>query len=402
MNQRRKIIIAILVILTIALGALGIIISNNTQIIDSNAETSTDFSNCNEEKGSCIVPIDTLCSNVKVYIHECDDIKARGIDCVSENAQLKGTFTSGDELDINPYLENQCGTVQMYLESANSNATSVGACGSIKKTFSTRCDDGNGIIVIDDPEIINRNPIEEPEKEPIDEIDPGVITPEADVINTVSIISQSASTCGTNGSATFTYTITFTNTGTQPAQINTLTENLDVNLSANAITPTAINPAANTISASSINWNLSINLNAGESRSYAYSINIPQNRLQTFVSGINSQSVVSYNDSISSGNTASFNLRSSFSCTIPTIGGSLPNTGILDDLRFFIIGILFITLGYYVYKKDIGINKSLNFMNSISAFRTNTKRNISNRVLNAAPFEEGIEERIKKKIKKMS
>lgn len=405
MSQRRKLIILVLLVLTVILAGLGILISNNIQVRDTSAGTSSDFSNCDTNTGICTVPDDTICSNVNVYVHHCDDIKANGIDCVNIKPEnFKDAFVSGDSIDITDYVTESCGTVQMYLESAASAATSVGACGSIKQTFTTACSSVEPPLSAPVSAPVNPTEPEEPqneEPEPTEPEEPQQEDPDPDeepeITNSVSVISQSASTCSAAGAATINYTITVTNIGNQAAEINSVTENLAADLATNSIIPTSISTGG-LASGNQIVWNGPISIDVEESKTFTYSIVIPQAKLETFAAGVSSQSAVSYDNANQNGNSASFTLKSMFSCTIPTTG--LPNTGILDDLRFFIIGIMFISLGYFVYKRDLGLNYSLNFLNGMAAFRQSTKKKISKSVLNAAPFEEGIEERIKEKIKR--
>lgn len=405
MSDRRKLIILVLLGLTVVLAALGMFISNNIRVNDSAAENTTDFSNCDTETGICTVPTDTICNTIKVYVHQCNDIKANGVDCVNiKESNFKDSFVSGQEIDITDYIQNSCGTVQMYLESGSSSATSVGACGSIKRTFSTNCTTGAPVSTPLSGPVITP-PIEEPqdnddneEEPPIVDEEPEEPLEEPEITNSVSVITQSASTCSTGGDATLNITITVTNIGNQTAVLNSITETLDSRLATNSITAGSFVPSASSTSSTQAVWNGPINIAVNESKTYKYSIIIPQNKLATFVEGVSSQSLVSYNNARQNGNSASFTLKSMFNCTVPTTG--LPNTGILDDLRFFVIGIMFITLGYFIYKRDLGLNYSLSFLNGMAAFRRSTKTKISKSVLNAAPFEEGIEERIKEKFKK--
>jgi len=205
-----------------------------------------------------------------------------------------------------------------------------------------------------------------------------------------NIIKQSAPVCEANGNAVLNYTISVTNIGPVQGVIDFVRDDLDNNIVGLGITPTDINPSFGTYSNGVITWTgtvLDRTFAAGQTKQYTYRITIPANQVINFIAtGVENQALVQYDTTTTTDNTDSFDLRTFLSCTTP----SIPNTGIFDDGRFLLIGLLFTILGILTYRYDLAKRMArplvMNVTNkAIDPFRT---------------YENKLEKKLKDKISK--
>lgn len=215
------------------------------------------------------------------------------------------------------------------------------------------------------------------------------VAPEEPLFN---IIKASAPVCEDNGNAVINYTLTVTNIGPVQGVIDFVRDDLDDAIVAAGITPTNINPSYGTYSNGVITWTGSVadrTFAAGQSKQYTYTVTIPSNQVINFISsGIYNQAQVQYDTTTTTDNVDSFDLRTFIECSVT----SIPDTGIFDDGRFLLIGVILTILGILSYKFDIvkrtphaltmGLNG--NFSEVVDAFR---------------PFEDRVERKTKKKRK---
>jgi hypothetical protein len=167
------------------------------------------------------------------------------------------------------------------------------------------------------------------------------------------INKASSSVCDTNGDEVISYTITVTNIGPVQGVVDFVEDTFDANLAALGITPTEIDPdyGAVVTGTNVIRWEGTEEqrtFTAGESKTYSYQIRIPMDQLVEFADiGVLNEAEVQYDTPNSTDNTASFDLRTDLTCSVPVI----PDTGIANDLGLFmIVGLLLIFGGVVTYR----------------------------------------------------
>ncbi len=208
-----------------------------------------------------------------------------------------------------------------------------------------------------------------------------------------TILKESAPVCETNGNATVNYTITVTNIGSVPGTIDFVQDTYDSQANTLGILPTNLDPSYGVVNAGTITWtgdNSQRTYSAGQAKQFKYTLTVPAANLDTFSStGLLNQAVVQYDTSTTNNNTASFDLRTFLSCTV-----TIPNTGILDDSRFVLVGLIFIILGILVFKFGIGEDLSLLVVNKTSGLLSERTKSLLRKVM---PYEESIIDEMERK-----
>lgn len=364
MSNRKKLIIALLIIATVILAVLTILIAlslGKSDTVDTQTDTQipTVLSNCDNLTNTCTVS-EGVCDPARAFVHFCNDVKNDSEKCISSTPiEISGSpLSAGQSINLNDYLQNvSCGTIQLYLELENSGVKSLGACGTTVRRFATAC--------------TTTPPLSFPQSQtpqaPDDTTEPGtdnggiqIAQPQFSIINSVT------PSCESNGTALLRYRVTVTNTSTVSGTINRVTETFNTNLQ--SISPTTVS-IGGTFSNNRITWlgsDSERTFASGQSKNYNYEIRIPINLLETFQNGINTTSTVIYDTSVSENNANSFELIGKHSCTITTTGttpnqangqgaaGQLPNTAATDNLTFLTIGITFIILAVIFFRFEIG------------------------------------------------
>ncbi|MEO6729495.1 MAG: hypothetical protein ABIM99_06260 [Candidatus Dojkabacteria bacterium] len=207
-----------------------------------------------------------------------------------------------------------------------------------------------------------------------------------------SIIKTAAQFCVDNSDATVNYTVTVTNNGPVTGVVDFVTDTLDPLLTTLGITPTNLSPATGVYAAGVITWTGDVTARTyttGQSKTFTYSILIPVGQLLNFSGGVQNLATVQYDTNTTSNNTQSFNLRTQLNCTI----NGIPITGVFDDGRLFLFGLIFIMLGFIAYRYQLG--------------KTISEKLISGAVSTAEggveklmPFEDRIERKMEKRMKK--
>ena len=206
-----------------------------------------------------------------------------------------------------------------------------------------------------------------------------------------SIVKTGAVSCVDNSDATINYTVTVTNVGPVSGVIDQVTDTLDPLLASVGVTPTNISPVSGSYASGVITWIGDINertFTAGQTKTYTYQVVIPVGQLLNFAAGVQNLAAVQYDTNTTSNNTASFNLRTIMNCTI----NGIPITGIFDDGRLFLFGLIFIIFGFVAYRYQLG--------------KTISEKLISGAVSTAEggieklmPFEDRIERKMDKRMK---
>lgn len=168
-----------------------------------------------------------------------------------------------------------------------------------------------------------------------------------------SIVKQANPVCVENGNIQINYTITATNIGPVTGVIDFIRDTIDTNLVAASIVPTNIDPNFGSYSNGVITWTGTVNdrtFTSGQSRQYTFRITIPSAQIVNFsAEGVLNQVLVQYDTSTTNDNIDSFEIRTPASCSTT----SIPETGIFDDGRFLLFGILFTIVGILIYRSDI-------------------------------------------------
>jgi hypothetical protein len=214
------------------------------------------------------------------------------------------------------------------------------------------------------------------------------------------INKASTSVCDTNGDEVITYTITLTNIGPVQGVIDFVEDTFDENLLTLGITPTEITPDLNAENGdpedeyiegtNRIRWTGSTadrTFTAGQSKTYSYQIRIPLDQLVEFAdAGVFNEAEVQYDTPNSTDNTASFDLRTMLTCSVPVI----PDTGIANDLGLFmIVGLLLIFGGVVTYRYRLSQNFTENiFLKGLDRIGG---------YIPQGSFERNIEEKLEKK-----
>lgn len=209
-----------------------------------------------------------------------------------------------------------------------------------------------------------------------------------------TVIKSGAPVCESDGDAVVNYTITVTNVGSVPGTIDFVQDTYDAGVYGLGILPTGLNPAFGTLNTGTITWtgdNSQRTFSAGQVRTYTYSVRIPEDNVTAFsTSGLLNQAVVQYDTSTTNNNTTSFDLRTLLTCT------TIPATGIVDDYKFILVGMMFIALGLIVFKFRIGNQFSLMLMDRFSGLIYTKTEGIRRKVM---PYEESIMDEMERKRK---
>jgi hypothetical protein len=173
-----------------------------------------------------------------------------------------------------------------------------------------------------------------------------------------SIVKLSTPVCESDNDSRIDYTVRVTNTGPVEGVIDSVIDTLDAEVIAAGITPTSINPSYGTYAAGKITWIGTVadrTYTSGQTKEFTYSLTIPSAQVASFTAtGIDNQVVVTYDTEDTDDNTDSFTLNTPVACSVTVI----PETGILDDGRFLILGALFVLTGIYVYRRQYIIEHS--------------------------------------------
>ncbi|MFS8131093.1 MAG: hypothetical protein ACMG57_03875 [Candidatus Dojkabacteria bacterium] len=203
-----------------------------------------------------------------------------------------------------------------------------------------------------------------------------------------SIIKSSAVACVDNSDATISYTVSVTNVGPVTGVVDFITDTLDPLLATAGVSPTNLNPSYGSYASGVITWTGDVSartFTAGQTKTYTYTVVIPVGQLLNFSGGVQNLASVQYDTNTTNNNTTSFNLRTMLYCTI----NGIPITGIFDDGRLFLFGLIFIILGFIAYRYQLG--------------KTISEKLISGAVSTAEefmPFEDRIERKMEKKMKR--
>lgn len=368
MTKNKKLLIAILIVATIALAVISIVITtaigNQNLENQTGAQTNPILANCNSATNVCSIP-SGVCNPSKVYVHFCNELKRDNEKCISATPVEIPTspVSSGSSVDLNEYLDSvNCGTVQMYLELENSGVNSLGACGTTVKRFTTACLSGTLSPVSFPSTDTNTN-------------NSGIDTDTNGGTNQLAepqfiITNTFAPSCEPTGTALLRYTVSVSNNSTVSGTITKIEELIDSRLISNSIVPTNVSNTG-TVAGNKITWAESAALrtfSSMQTKTYTYEIRIPTDKLSTFVNGTNSTTTVTYDTSNTVGNTNTFALLSKHTCAIPTANtvvpsnqqpvntAALPNTSIGDDIKLLILGTLFIILALVFFRFQIGEN----------------------------------------------
>lgn len=210
-----------------------------------------------------------------------------------------------------------------------------------------------------------------------------------------TVLKSGAPVCEADGDSVVNYTITVRNVGPVSGTIDFVQDTYDTNVYGLGILPTGLNPSFGTTNTGKITWTGDGSqraFTAGQVKTYTYSIRIPADNVNAFAtSGLLNQALVQYDTSTTNNNTTSFDLRTLLSC------GTIPATGIVDDYKFILVGMMFIALGLIVFKFRIGNQTSLLFMDRVSGIIYSRTEGIRKKVM---PFEESIMDDMEKKRKK--
>lgn len=167
-----------------------------------------------------------------------------------------------------------------------------------------------------------------------------------------SIVKAGNPVCVSDGSVQINYTLTLTNIGPVSGVADFVRDTLDSSVVSANISPTNINPSMGSYSNGIITWTGTTEertFAAGQSKQYSYRITIPSNLVASFsAAGVLNQALVQFDTATTTDNTDSFDVRTDVSCT----GGSttIPDTGLFDDGRFLLIGIVMAIGGATVIK----------------------------------------------------
>jgi len=243
------------------------------------------------------------------------------------------------------------------------------------------------------------------------------ISPTAQQQPIFSIVKQNVQVCDSNNNDTLTYTIIVKNIGPVVGVINFVEDVYDPILNTLNITPINLNPSG-VVANGNIKWtgNLTDNTFApNQSKTYTYQINILQSQLSNFSLGLKNHANVKFNNIVTPVTTSdsSIDLVTKMACNTITISNPkpkiiLPNTGILDDSKLLLIGLVFIFLGYLTYKYKVGKTASEILLVNVEIKAEDLKEGIGSVAKDLKksimPFEESllnnIDEKIQKHIKK--
>lgn len=169
----------------------------------------------------------------------------------------------------------------------------------------------------------------------------------------LNIIKAGTPVCQSNGSVLINYVITARNIGPVSGVVDFVRDSLDTSIISAGITPTNINPSFGVLNSGIITWTGSVadrTFTAGQSKQYTYQILIPQAQVANFsATGVKNQALVQFDTSTTTDNTDSFDVRTPVNCST-TPPKEIPNTGIFDDGRFILIGVLMTITGVYIYR----------------------------------------------------
>lgn len=211
-----------------------------------------------------------------------------------------------------------------------------------------------------------------------------------------NVVKSGAVVCESDGDARVDYTITASNIGTVSGVIDFVEDKYDANAVTLGIQPTSINPTYSSVSGGKITWTGDVaarTYTAGQSKTFTYTLTIPRANLLTFTApGVVNQVKLQYDTSTTQDNSTTFDLRTLLNCT-PT---AIPNTGIFDDARMLLIGLMFITLGMVVYKSKVGYQLSEKLVGSVYDSVNNKVNNVKGQF---RPYEESIMDDLNNKAK---
>ncbi|RMD77275.1 hypothetical protein D6810_01375, partial [Candidatus Dojkabacteria bacterium] len=171
---------------------------------------------------------------------------------------------------------------------------------------------------------------------------------------TFSLVKSAVQTCTSQGSL-IVYNITVTNISQTVGTVSFLEDNIDTNLVILGISPQSLNPPYGSYSAGVIRWvppDAERNYAPGQSRSFTYSILIPNSNLPSFLnSQVYNRATLNYGS-----NSISFDLRTPVQCII-----SIPVTNIPTSFRTVLVGSMIILLGMFLYISEFGRKISSTF-----------------------------------------
>lgn len=207
-----------------------------------------------------------------------------------------------------------------------------------------------------------------------------------------NIVKQSSVICLPNGDSRIDYTITSSNISNVEGVIDFVEDTYDPVLSALGVVPINLDPSTGAISGGKIRWTGDTAFRtyaANQSKVFKYSMVVPASSILNFATtGVQNQAKVQYDTPTTVDNIVTFDLRTFLSCTVT----SIPDTGILDDARFLLAGLIFISIGVYVYKNKVGYKLSESLIDGVE-----TKVNKASRSIK--PFEERLSDDLENKRK---
>lgn len=211
-----------------------------------------------------------------------------------------------------------------------------------------------------------------------------------------NVVKSGAVVCEADGDARIDYTVTAKNIGSVTGVIDFVEDKYDANAVTLGIQPTNINPTYSSVSGGKITWTgdtTARTYTAGQSKTFTYSLTIPRANLLTFTApGVVNQAKLQYDTSTTQDNSTTFDLRTLLNCT-PT---AIPNTGIFDDARMLLVGLMFITLGVMVYRTKFGYQLSEKLVGSVF---DSVNGKVNNVKVQFRPYEESIIDDLSNKAK---
>ncbi len=207
-----------------------------------------------------------------------------------------------------------------------------------------------------------------------------------------NIVKQSTVMCLPNGDSRIDYTVSVSNISNVEGVVDFVEDTYDPVLSSLGVTPINIDPTTGVVSGGKIRWTGDTTFrtySANQTKVFKYSMVVPASNILNFATtGVQNQAKVQYDTPTTIDNIVTFDLRTLLSCSVP----SIPDTGILDDARFLLAGLIFISIGVYVYKNKVGYKLSESLIDGVETKVTKAKRQIK-------PFEERLSDDLEKKRK---
>jgi hypothetical protein len=173
-----------------------------------------------------------------------------------------------------------------------------------------------------------------------------------------TVVKAGAQVCEADGDARIDYTITVRNIGPVEGVIDQVVDTLDSDIVSRNISPTTITPSFGTYASGVITWIGTVTDRTyapNQTKTFTYSITIPESSVINFLStGVSNQVVVRYDTPSTNDNTTSFDLVTDVTCQ-RTVVPYIPNTAFGDEsTRYIMFALLFIIAGLITYRLRLG------------------------------------------------